>query len=52
MNFSDGEQALKERTIALQGDAQVFRGNVIAAIPLLFEFGAFLGENFRQAFHG
>lgn len=33
----DGEQALEERTIALQGDAQVLGGDVVAAIPLPFE---------------
>ena len=42
---------MKESTIALQRDAEVFGGYFIAAIPLLFELGAFLGENFCQAFH-
>ena len=42
---------MKESTIALQRDAEVFGGHFIAAIPLFFELGAFLGENFCQAFH-
>ena len=42
---------MKESTIALQRDAEVFGGYLIAAIPLFFELGAFLGENFCQAFH-
>jgi len=43
---------MKKRTIALQRDAKVFGGDVVAAIPLVFEFGAFLGENLGQTLHG
>jgi hypothetical protein len=43
---------MKKRTIALERDAKVFGGDVVAAIPLVFEFGAFLGENLGQTLHG
>ena len=50
--FLDREQALEKGAIALQGDAEILGGNVVAAIPLLLEFGTFLGENFGEALHG
>ena len=48
----DGEQTLKERTVALQRDAQVFGRDIVSAIPLFLEFGTLLGKDFGQAFHG
>ena len=50
--FLDREQALKEGAITLQGDAKVFGRDVVAAVPLLLEFGTFLGEDFGEALHG
>src|SRR5690242_3655010 len=48
----DREQALEERTVTLQRNAEVLGGDVVAAIPLLLEFGAFLGKDFGKALHG
>lgn len=36
--FLDGQQTVKKRTIALERDAKVFGGDVVAAVPLVFEF--------------
>jgi hypothetical protein len=43
---------MEERTVALQGDAQVFGGDVVATIPLMFEIGALFREDLREALHG
>jgi hypothetical protein len=48
----DGKQALKKGAVALQRDAEVFGRYIVAAIPLLLEFGTLLGKNFGEAFHG
>jgi hypothetical protein len=35
-------------TIALERNAKVFGGDVFTAAPLVFEIGAFLGENLSK----
>ena len=46
--MSDGEQPLKEIAIALEGDAEVLRGCLFAASPVLFEPCARLREAGRE----
>ena len=50
--YLNSQQAVKERTIALERDAQIFRRDIVAPIPLTFQLRAFLREDFRQPFHG
>jgi hypothetical protein len=48
----DRKQSLEERTVALQGDPQIFGRDVVTAIPLVFEIGALFREDLGEAFHG
>jgi len=47
------QQALKERAVTTQSDAQILRGNLVRAsrVCLTFEFDARTGECFLQALH-
>ena len=49
--LSNGKQSVKEGAIALQRDAKILGGNIVAAIPLLLQLGTFFGKDFSQAFH-
>ena len=46
---SDGEEALEELAIALQGDTQILRGDLLASIPLLLELRAGLRRTLPSA---
>src|SRR5688500_2026390 len=48
---SRGQQPLEERPVALQGDAEVLRGDVLAAAPLLLEAVALRRETLRKPLH-
>src|SRR5579864_8021732 len=49
---SNPQQPRKEGAVAAQGNAQVLGGDIITLAPLLLELLTFLGEYFRQTFHG
>src|SRR6202789_2306020 len=49
----EGEQPVEEGAIAFEALAQLFGGDVVAAVPLLFKPGALLCELLRDALdHG
>jgi hypothetical protein len=43
------QQPIKESAITLQALAELFSGDVVAAVPLLLQLRAFLGELLRDA---
>src|ERR1035438_4489123 len=45
------QQSVEKGTITLQGNPQVLSGDVVTAIPLLFQAGPFVGETFRESLH-
>src|SRR5438128_3514800 len=45
---SDVQESVEESAVALQGDTQIFGGNVVSPAPLAFQFRPFSGEAIRQ----
>jgi hypothetical protein len=43
---------MKEGPIALKRDPQIFGGDIVPSIPLLFKLRPFLGKNFGEPLHG
>src|SRR4029453_8851710 len=51
LHTSDGKEPFEERSIAFQGDTQVFGRDFATLAPLRLELGAFRAEGIRQSFH-
>src|SRR5262252_9571213 len=51
VNRSGVEQTVKERAVALQRNPQILGRYITAAIPLLLQIRASIGEAFRQTLH-
>jgi hypothetical protein len=45
------QQAMEERAVATQGNAQLFRGRLICLVNLTLELGAFAGKGLCQGLH-
>src|SRR3954465_11245322 len=48
---SDFQQAIEERSVALQSNSQIFRRDLVPAVPLPLEGGTFIREPLGQLFH-